>query len=276
MLFLRVLQIGALVAAFARQILLRVVQFILVERKLRVRQFQAVRGSGVIWGRGFLGELRDVLLARGYARFEIRDVRRLVVERTAGGGRDGGGLPDGGGEILIDFLAGQARRFLDKFPLGTRVGERGELARRFERLLVYFRYAGHRRRFLRDARGAGIASDEPYHDRSAQQSRQADGREVVEPRLHGTISDDTGGLCGTAPSTSLKKPRKESRKARPRGRPLLRSSSKRCRKTSTRSTSPSRERGMPYFSVSSLRYSANPVCVSLKIRFARALSGRVS
>jgi hypothetical protein len=40
----------------------------LVEGKLRVRQFQTVRGGGDLPGRRFPGELRNALLACGYAR----------------------------------------------------------------------------------------------------------------------------------------------------------------------------------------------------------------
>ena len=64
MLFLRALQIGALVAAFALQILLCVVEFVLLERQLGVGQFQPVR---------VLGELRNALLAEA-----VRDPSGLM------------------------------------------------------------------------------------------------------------------------------------------------------------------------------------------------------
>jgi hypothetical protein len=85
---LRALQVGTLVAACARQVLLRIVQLVLVERQLGVRQFQLVRGAGVLRCPRFLGELRNALPAGGYARLEAGDMRRQVMQRTTGRRRD--------------------------------------------------------------------------------------------------------------------------------------------------------------------------------------------
>ncbi len=85
----RALDRGVLVATLAGQVLLCVLEFILIESELRLRQFQAIVVRAL--SRLVLSQLGDVCLLQRHALLELGDAVRERLQRSASGWRAGGG-----------------------------------------------------------------------------------------------------------------------------------------------------------------------------------------
>ncbi len=104
----RALKIRAPVSSLAREVLLGVLEFVLIERELGFGKLE-LRGRGVT-GFGRLGQLSDLFLIRGDPRLHLIDLIRELLQRTGGRRSGRGRFAKGGRKGLIKFAVGQAQR----------------------------------------------------------------------------------------------------------------------------------------------------------------------
>ena len=172
MLLRRLLQFAAFVASLPGEIQLRILQFVVIERKLGLRQFELSRRP--IAGFGVFGEFRDARLVRGDLRFGLRDTRVELLNGAAGGRLDGGRFAYRGGEGLVQFMIRVAHGLLSEIDLLLRFGDACHLARGIEQPAVHHRHLHGR------ASRRGVAG-EPGGYQASRQHKDYDARRRFWP-----------------------------------------------------------------------------------------------
>jgi hypothetical protein len=137
------LKFFVLVATLARQILLRVLKFVLIEFQLRFCQCE-LAGSRTI-GVGLFGQLGDaVLIYRNLCFPPGRSVRELF-ERTSGRNAGRGSFAERGSKRQIELMIGKPQRIpRERLFLGC-IGESVQLLRALKQTAVYGRRRGRAR-----------------------------------------------------------------------------------------------------------------------------------
>lgn len=111
------------ISAFAHQIRLGIFQFVLVQRQLRLGQFD-LRFP-------ILGKLGDARLVGRDTTLRLFDARVDLRQRTRGRRFGTGRLADRGGKGLVDFMVGQSRGFSRQFLFGGGIRRAKQTAGRY-------------------------------------------------------------------------------------------------------------------------------------------------
>jgi len=184
-------QSGMRVAALPSQVLLRVVEFILIERELRLGEVQQV---GIVRIR-LLGQLRDAALIPSYLILQLIHAHDEIAQRPCGGRTIRRGLTKRAGESLIQLVVGETQGLPRGTLLVSGFSQRGHLIGGSQesrvdgdRLLAGRGFPGH---------SGAIACIARYiHSDQARQQQHGQGRRrhSVEPS-HSLSEEDTTRGC---------------------------------------------------------------------------------